>query len=240
MIFKRGALAGLRRRHRGAHQRGYRRPCRLPDHRQAHRLRKELLAPHSLTMTMIGAALLWVGWFGLQRRLEPRSQRLRLALAHRSTPSVATAAAGFSWMHRRVDRDEALEPLGHCLGYGRRPRRRHAWPRASPVRWARSSSASWLAPICFFACHDHRTRSATTTASTSSASTALAASSAPSRPASSSTRPSAASASPTTKPSPARWWLRPMNSVRRHGAAQGGWLHSRLLRHRLGDPLQGR
>ena len=25
---------------------------------------KELMAPHSLTMTMIGASLLWVGWFG--------------------------------------------------------------------------------------------------------------------------------------------------------------------------------
>ncbi|MFX5718650.1 ammonia channel protein, partial [Acinetobacter baumannii] len=25
---------------------------------------KELMAPHSLTMSMIGASLLWVGWFG--------------------------------------------------------------------------------------------------------------------------------------------------------------------------------
>ncbi|MCZ2982473.1 hypothetical protein NYY70_20060, partial [Acinetobacter baumannii] len=25
---------------------------------------RDLLAPHSLTMTMIGASLLWVGWFG--------------------------------------------------------------------------------------------------------------------------------------------------------------------------------
>jgi len=25
---------------------------------------KEALSPHSLTMTMVGAALLWVGWFG--------------------------------------------------------------------------------------------------------------------------------------------------------------------------------
>ena len=25
---------------------------------------KDLMAPHSLTMTMIGASLLWVGWFG--------------------------------------------------------------------------------------------------------------------------------------------------------------------------------
>ena len=25
---------------------------------------KELMPPHSLVMTMIGASLLWVGWFG--------------------------------------------------------------------------------------------------------------------------------------------------------------------------------
>ena len=25
---------------------------------------RDLIAPHSLTMTLIGAALLWVGWFG--------------------------------------------------------------------------------------------------------------------------------------------------------------------------------
>jgi len=34
---------------------------------------KEALSPHSLTMTMVGAALLWVGWFGFNagRILKP-------------------------------------------------------------------------------------------------------------------------------------------------------------------------
>ena len=27
-------------------------------------LQKEIMAPHSMTLTMIGAAILWVGWFG--------------------------------------------------------------------------------------------------------------------------------------------------------------------------------
>jgi len=57
---------------------------------------KDLLAPHSLTMTMIGAALLWVGWFGFNAgsNLEANGTA---ALALVNT-FVATAAAGFSWL----------------------------------------------------------------------------------------------------------------------------------------------
>ena len=57
---------------------------------------KELLAPHSLTLTMVGAALLWVGWFGFNAgsNLEANSVA---ALALVNT-FVATAAAGLSWL----------------------------------------------------------------------------------------------------------------------------------------------
>jgi len=57
---------------------------------------KELMAPHSLTMTMIGAALLWVGWFGFNAgsNLEANGTT---ALAFVNT-FVATAAAGFAWL----------------------------------------------------------------------------------------------------------------------------------------------
>jgi ammonium transporter, Amt family len=57
---------------------------------------RELMAPHSLTMTMIGAALLWVGWFGFNAgsNLEANSTAV-LALVN---TFVATAAAGFSWL----------------------------------------------------------------------------------------------------------------------------------------------
>jgi Amt family ammonium transporter len=37
---------------------------------------KEAMAPHSLTLTMVGAALLWVGWFGFNAGSAPGSQRL--------------------------------------------------------------------------------------------------------------------------------------------------------------------
>jgi len=57
---------------------------------------RDLLAPHSLTMTMIGAALLWVGWFGFNAgsNLEANATAV-LALVN---TFVATAAAGFAWL----------------------------------------------------------------------------------------------------------------------------------------------
>ena len=56
---------------------------------------KESMAPHSLTMTMIGASLLWVGWFGFNAgsALEAGNSA---ALAFINTFS-ATAAAVVSW-----------------------------------------------------------------------------------------------------------------------------------------------
>jgi Amt family ammonium transporter len=56
---------------------------------------KESMAPHSLTMTMIGASLLWVGWFGFNAgsALEAGNSA---ALAFINTFS-ATAAAVIAW-----------------------------------------------------------------------------------------------------------------------------------------------
>jgi Amt family ammonium transporter len=57
---------------------------------------RESMAPHSLTMTMIGASLLWVGWFGFNAgsALEPGDVA---ALAFVNT-LLATAAATVSWV----------------------------------------------------------------------------------------------------------------------------------------------
>ena len=54
------------------------------------------MAPHSLVMTMIGASLLWVGWFGFNAgsNLEATGTAV-LAMVN---TIVATAAAGLSWM----------------------------------------------------------------------------------------------------------------------------------------------
>ena len=59
-------------------------------------LGKESMAPHSVTMTMIGAALLWVGWFGFNvgSNLEANSFT---GLIFANT-LLATCAAASSWM----------------------------------------------------------------------------------------------------------------------------------------------
>ena len=55
----------------------------------------EALPPHSLVMTMIGAALLWIGWFGFNAGSALESNAFA-ALAFINT-FVATAAAGATW-----------------------------------------------------------------------------------------------------------------------------------------------
>ena len=57
---------------------------------------KEAMPPHSLTMTMIGAALLWVGWFGFNvgSNLEANAFAGQVMM----NTFIATAAAGLSWI----------------------------------------------------------------------------------------------------------------------------------------------
>jgi len=57
---------------------------------------KESMAPHSLTLTMVGASLLWVGWFGFNAGSNPEANGVT-ALAFMNT-LVATAAATLSWI----------------------------------------------------------------------------------------------------------------------------------------------
>ena len=57
---------------------------------------RESMAPHSLTMTMIGASLLWVGWFGFNAGSNLEANGVA-ALAFINT-LVATAAATMAWM----------------------------------------------------------------------------------------------------------------------------------------------
>jgi Amt family ammonium transporter len=56
---------------------------------------REAMAPHSLTMTMIGASLLWVGWFGFNAGSGLEANGLA-ALAVVNT-MLATAAATVTW-----------------------------------------------------------------------------------------------------------------------------------------------
>lgn len=57
---------------------------------------KEAMAPHSLTLTMVGASLLWIGWYGFNAgsNLEANGYA---ALAFINT-TIATGAATLSWV----------------------------------------------------------------------------------------------------------------------------------------------
>ncbi len=57
---------------------------------------KEIMAPHNLTLSLIGASLLWVGWFGFNAGSELASDgRAGMAFA---VTHIATAVAAMSWM----------------------------------------------------------------------------------------------------------------------------------------------
>ena len=75
---------------------------------------KEIMAPHSLTMTGIGTGLLWVGWFGFNAgsALEANGSA---ALAMINT-FVATASAGLVWMLAERVHGHKSSALGFCSG----------------------------------------------------------------------------------------------------------------------------
>jgi len=57
---------------------------------------KEAMAPHNLTLTLVGAAMLWVGWFGFNAGSAVAADG-RAGFAMFAT-QVATAAAALAWM----------------------------------------------------------------------------------------------------------------------------------------------
>ncbi|ABD25141.1 ammonium transporter [Novosphingobium aromaticivorans DSM 12444] len=75
---------------------------------------KDIMAPHSLTMTGIGTGLLWVGWFGFNAgsALEANGSA---ALAMINT-FVATASAGLFWMLAERLSGHKGSALGFCSG----------------------------------------------------------------------------------------------------------------------------
>ena len=75
---------------------------------------KESMAPHSLTLTMVGAALLWVGWFGFNAGSNLEANGLT-ALAFINT-LVATAAATLAWIAGEAVSKGKASMLGAASG----------------------------------------------------------------------------------------------------------------------------
>ena len=110
---------------------------------------KDVMAPHSLTMTMIGASLLWVGWFGFNAGSNLESNGVT-GVAFINT-FVATAAAGLSWL--LVEQVVKGKPslLGVVTGavaglVAVTPASGYAGPMGSVVL------GLLVSPICFFFC----------------------------------------------------------------------------------------
>jgi Amt family ammonium transporter len=162
---------------------------------------KEATPPHSLTMTMIGASLLWVGWFGFNAGSGLESNAAT-ALAFINT-FVATAAAAVSWSV--VEQIKHGKPSMLGAASGAVAGLVAITPAAGlPARWARSSSAWSSRRSASSSSPPSRMPSSMTTRSTCSACTASAGSSAPSALPSSPTPRWVARAGSTTPCSPPR------------------------------------
>jgi ammonium transporter, Amt family len=77
-------------------------------------LGKEAMPPHNLTLTVIGASLLWVGWFGFNAGSAVASDG-RAGMAFAAT-HIATAAAALAWMFTEWLTKGKPSVLGICSG----------------------------------------------------------------------------------------------------------------------------
>lgn len=75
---------------------------------------KEPMPPHSMTLTMVGAGLLWVGWFGFNAGSELEADGTA-GLAMINT-FVATASAALFWMLAERFSGHKGSALGFCSG----------------------------------------------------------------------------------------------------------------------------
>ncbi|HNI86081.1 MAG TPA: ammonium transporter [Ottowia sp.] len=75
---------------------------------------REALAPHSLTLTMVGASLLWVGWFGFNAGSAGAANAIA-GLAFVNTV-LATAAATLSWIALEAMHKGKASMLGAASG----------------------------------------------------------------------------------------------------------------------------
>jgi ammonium transporter, Amt family len=107
------------------------------------------MPPHSLPMTMIGASLLWVGWFGFNAgsNLEANGVRSR---SPSSTPCWRTAAAVWCGCSRNGCCAASPRCSVSLPGNRRGPRGGDpGWPVWSG-RWARSSSGGTAGVVCLW------------------------------------------------------------------------------------------
>ena len=96
------------------HQRWCGRPCSCIGSRQAHRFGKTPFRPHNLPFVMLGAGLLWFGWFGFNAG-SALAANGTAAVAFLNTV-IATAASMLAWLFVEKVRDGHATSLGAASG----------------------------------------------------------------------------------------------------------------------------
>src|SRR5256712_11554130 len=86
--------------------------CILLGHRLG--FRKEIMAPHSMVLCMVGTGLLWVGWYGFNAGSALAPDGIA-ANAFMST-TLATAVASFTWAMLEYALRGKPSVLGFCSG----------------------------------------------------------------------------------------------------------------------------
>jgi Amt family ammonium transporter len=76
--------------------------------------KKDPMRPHNLPFVMLGAALLWFGWFGFNAGSELAADGVAASMLMNT--AVATAAAILGWLIVEVVRDKAATSLGAASG----------------------------------------------------------------------------------------------------------------------------
>jgi ammonium transporter, Amt family len=76
--------------------------------------KKDPMRPHNLPFVVLGAALLWFGWFGFNAGSQLAADGVAAAMLLNTT--VATAAAVLGWLVVEVVRDKAATTLGAASG----------------------------------------------------------------------------------------------------------------------------
>jgi ammonium transporter, Amt family len=86
--------------------------CILLGHRIG--FRKEIMAPHSMVLCMVGTGLLWVGWYGFNAGSALAADGV--AANAFMTTTLATAVASFTWAMLEYALRRKASVLGFCSG----------------------------------------------------------------------------------------------------------------------------
>ncbi len=76
--------------------------------------RKEIMAPHSMVLCMVGAGMLWVGWYGFNAGSALGADAI--AANAFMTTTLATAVASFTWAMLEYGLRGKASVLGFCSG----------------------------------------------------------------------------------------------------------------------------